>query len=31
MTSVRGHIVMRDGQIQGEAIGAPIRFRDTDA
>ena len=29
MTIVRGHVVMRDGELSGPAIGAPARFRET--
>jgi len=28
-TIIRGNVVMRDGELQGAPIGAPVRFRDT--
>lgn len=30
MTVIRGHVVMRDGQLQGGPVGKPVRFRETD-
>jgi dihydroorotase len=29
VTVVRGNIVMRDGEVQGDPIGRPVRFHDT--
>ncbi len=29
MTVIRGHTVMRDGQLAGAPVGRPVRFRDT--
>ncbi len=28
-TVVRGHVVMRDGELQGAPVGAPVRFQET--
>ena len=29
MTIIRGHLVMRDGALQGKPVGQPVRFRET--
>ena len=30
MTVLRGNVVMRDGQLQGEPLGRTIRFQETE-
>jgi dihydroorotase len=29
MTIIRGHVVMRDGELQGSPIGKPVKFQET--